>query len=137
MYLSVHFATAQSSERYTSTGPPLAVAFAGVEALVVTQVCTCTSAAHWYTVYYKRSVAYRLHTAKHLLPSSVCCGLYGGSTTVFWASPFAAEVSLSLELLTLDEITTAKQRGLADEGFFFFFFRQPLCLRSFNTSRWM
>lgn len=67
MYLSVHFATPESSERYTSTGP-LAVAFAGVEALVVTQVCTRTSAAHWYTVYYERSVAYRLHTANTFFP---------------------------------------------------------------------
>lgn len=87
MYLSVHFATPESSERYTSTGP-LAVAFAGVEALVVTQVCTRTSAAHWYTVYYERSVAYRLHTAKHLLPSSVCRGSYGGSTTVSGHLPY-------------------------------------------------
>lgn len=77
----MHFATPESSERYTSTGP-LAVAAAGIEALVVTQVCTRMSAARRYTVYYEQSVANRLRTAKHLLPSSVCRGSYGGSTAV-------------------------------------------------------
>lgn len=100
----------------------LAVAAAGIEALVATQVCTRTSAAHWYTVYYEQSVAYRLRTAKHLHPSSVCRGSYGGRTTVSGRLPQQRRSVCPRSSSTQDEITTTKQRGLADEGFFFFFF---------------